>query len=168
MQWACFSCDLAFRIHEIWWRHSFCNYWYTRLMLLLLYWLIMTRPPPPHTTHPTATTIRFGNKIKKCNGWNPFWWFMCCAILVNLSQVNATELHGTEHPSRCHKATSRYLSKCWPRSLSPYGVTRPQWVNLFLITYTWLWSDLFCCDYTMEFLHIIYTWLWFFFIIIIS
>ena len=29
----------------------------------------------------------------------------------------------------CHQATSHYLSKCWPRSLSPYGVTRPQWVN---------------------------------------
>ena len=29
----------------------------------------------------------------------------------------------------CHQATSHYLSQCWPRSLSPYGVTKPQWVN---------------------------------------
>ena len=29
----------------------------------------------------------------------------------------------------CHQATSHYLSQCWPRSLSPYGATRPQWVN---------------------------------------
>ena len=29
----------------------------------------------------------------------------------------------------CHHATSHCLSLCWPRSLSPYGVTRPQWVN---------------------------------------
>ena len=29
----------------------------------------------------------------------------------------------------CRQATSRYLSQCWPRSLSPYGVTRPQWVK---------------------------------------
>ena len=29
----------------------------------------------------------------------------------------------------CHQATSHYLSQCCPRSLSPYGVTRPQWVN---------------------------------------
>ena len=29
----------------------------------------------------------------------------------------------------CHQATSHYLSQCWPRSLSQYGVTRPQWVN---------------------------------------
>ena len=29
----------------------------------------------------------------------------------------------------CHEATSHYLSQCLPRSMSPYGTTRPQWVN---------------------------------------
>ena len=29
----------------------------------------------------------------------------------------------------CRQATSHYLTRCWPRSLPPYGVTRPQWVN---------------------------------------
>ena len=29
----------------------------------------------------------------------------------------------------CRQAISHHLSQCWPRSLSPYGVTRPQWVN---------------------------------------
>ena len=29
----------------------------------------------------------------------------------------------------CRQATSHYLSYCWPRSMSPYGITRPQWVN---------------------------------------
>ena len=29
----------------------------------------------------------------------------------------------------CRQETSHYLSQYWPRSLSPYGVTRPQWVN---------------------------------------
>ena len=29
----------------------------------------------------------------------------------------------------CRQATSHYLSHCWPRPLSPYGVTRPQWVK---------------------------------------
>ena len=27
------------------------------------------------------------------------------------------------------QTTSHYLSQCWPRSLSLYGVTRPEWVN---------------------------------------
>ena len=29
----------------------------------------------------------------------------------------------------CRQATSHYLNQCWPRSLPPYVVTRPQWVN---------------------------------------
>ena len=29
----------------------------------------------------------------------------------------------------CGQATSHYLSQCWPRSMSPNSVTRPQWVN---------------------------------------
>ena len=29
----------------------------------------------------------------------------------------------------CHQAPSHYLSQCWPRSMSPYGITRPQCVN---------------------------------------
>ena len=32
----------------------------------------------------------------------------------------------------CRQATSHYLSQCWLRSLSPYGITRPQWVNIAL------------------------------------
>ena len=29
----------------------------------------------------------------------------------------------------CHQATSHYLNQCWPRSPTPYGITRPQWVK---------------------------------------
>ena len=29
----------------------------------------------------------------------------------------------------CRQAPSHYQSQCWPRSMSPYGVTRPQWAN---------------------------------------
>ena len=29
----------------------------------------------------------------------------------------------------CRQATSHYLSQCWPRSLEPYGINRPQWVT---------------------------------------
>ena len=31
----------------------------------------------------------------------------------------------------CCQATSHYLSQCWPRSMSPYDVTTPQWVKSF-------------------------------------
>ena len=29
----------------------------------------------------------------------------------------------------CHQATSHYLNQCWPRSLPPYDIARPQRVN---------------------------------------
>ena len=29
----------------------------------------------------------------------------------------------------CRQVTSYYLNQYWPRSMSPYGVTRPQWVK---------------------------------------
>ena len=29
----------------------------------------------------------------------------------------------------CHQTTSHYLSQCWPRSLSLYGITKQQWVK---------------------------------------
>ena len=29
----------------------------------------------------------------------------------------------------CRQAPSHYLSQCWPRSLSPYGIIELQWVN---------------------------------------
>ena len=29
----------------------------------------------------------------------------------------------------CRQTTSHYLSQCWPRSMTPCGVTRPQWVK---------------------------------------
>ena len=36
----------------------------------------------------------------------------------------------------CHQAISHYLNQCWPRSISPYGITRPQWVKW----YWWSWK----------------------------
>ena len=32
----------------------------------------------------------------------------------------------------CRQATSHYLGQCWPRSVSPNGVTRPQWVKFWM------------------------------------
>ena len=36
----------------------------------------------------------------------------------------------------CRQATSHYPSQYWPRSMSPYGVTKPQWVLLCNTTRT--------------------------------
>ena len=36
----------------------------------------------------------------------------------------------------CRQTTSRYLSQCWTRFMSPYGVTKPQWVNRLPVPYS--------------------------------
>ena len=36
------------------------------------------------------------------------------------------------------QATSHYLSQCWPSFMLPYGVTRPQWVNIVIPEYSYL------------------------------
>ena len=37
----------------------------------------------------------------------------------------------------CRQAASHYLNQCWPRYSTPYGVTRPQWVNRPIILNQW-------------------------------
>ena len=51
----------------------------------------------------------------KVNAPRPHWW------LVNVDSGNGLVPSGNSH----------YLSQCWPRSMSPHGVTTPQWVNGF-------------------------------------
>ena len=45
----------------------------------------------------------------------------------------------------CHQATSLYLSQCWPRFMSKYGVSGRRWV-IFFLNGTSL--TLFCMKYT--------------------
>ena len=35
----------------------------------------------------------------------------------------------------CRQATSHYLSQCWPKSMLPNGITRPQWINSSHLSY---------------------------------
>ena len=62
---------------------------------------------------------------------------------VSLIKVPSDECHWTLYYSDdkstlvqvmawCRQTTSHYLGQCWPRSMSPNGVTRPQWVNNYL------------------------------------
>ena len=59
----------------------------------------------------------------------------------------------------CRQAASHYLSQCCPRSLSPYGVTRPQWVNITYhrsekgVPWTALFITQFLCLETIDNTH---------------
>ena len=58
-------------------------------------------------------------------------WSISCKILLKLMPMDLTDGKSTLVPvmAWCRQATSHYLSQCWPRSMPPCGITRPQWVN---------------------------------------
>ena len=58
-------------------------------------------------------------------------WIISCEIAVRWMSLDLTDDKSTlvQVMAWGHQAPSHYLSQCWHRSMSPYGVTRPQWVN---------------------------------------
>ena len=58
-------------------------------------------------------------------------WVISCEIALIWMSLDFTDDQSTlvQVMAWCHQATSHYLSQCWPRSLSPYGITRPQSVK---------------------------------------
>ena len=53
----------------------------------------------------------------------------------------------------CRQAPSHYLKQCWPRSMSPYGITRPQWVNSkekLCAGFSFFFNDAYFVDYICE------------------
>ena len=75
-------------------------------------------------------------------------WGISCEIALIWISLDFTDDQSTlvQVMAWCHQATSHYLSQCWPRSPSPCGVTRPQWVNFQgrdkLIFWLWLWAPM--------------------------
>ena len=58
------------------------------------------------------------------------WDISCKIALIWMSLDFADDLSTlVQVMACCRQATSHYLSQCWPRSMSPNGVTRSQWVN---------------------------------------
>ena len=58
-------------------------------------------------------------------------WGISCELALRWMSRDLTDDKSTlvHVMAWCRQAASHYLSQCWPRSLSPYGITRPQWVN---------------------------------------
>ena len=58
-------------------------------------------------------------------------WGISCEIAPIWMSLNFTDDQSAlvQVMAWCCQATSHYLSPCWPRSLSPYGVTKPECVN---------------------------------------
>ena len=62
-------------------------------------------------------------------------WCISCEIAIRWISLDFTDDQSTlvQVMAWCCQATSHYLSQRWPRSLSPYGVTRPKRVNKSLV-----------------------------------
>ena len=59
-------------------------------------------------------------------------WSISCKIALKWMPMDLTDGKSTlvQAMAWCHQASSHYLNQCWPRSPTPYGITRPQWVNI--------------------------------------
>ena len=59
-------------------------------------------------------------------------WGISYEIALRWMPVDLTDDKSTlvQVMAWCHHATSHYLSQCWPRSMSPNSVTRPEWVKI--------------------------------------
>ena len=58
-------------------------------------------------------------------------WGISCEISLIWMSLDFTDNQSTvvQVMAWCRQTTGHYLSQCWPRSLSPYGVTRPQLIE---------------------------------------
>ena len=82
---------------------------------------------------PLSFGSNFKNVISKDMLWIRFM-SMFCKVVPRWMPQNTFDDKSTlaQIMAWCHQAPSHYLSQCWPRSMLPYGVTRPQWVNYLL------------------------------------
>ena len=64
-------------------------------------------------------------RILVIDGWGISYEIALIWMSLNLTDDQSTFV---QVMAWCCQATSHYPSQCWPKCLSPYGVTRPQWV----------------------------------------
>ena len=67
-------------------------------------------------------------KLTSVNGG----WGISCEIALKWMSLDLDDYQSilVQVMAWCRQATSHYLSQCWPRSMSPNGITRTQWVKL--------------------------------------
>ena len=58
-------------------------------------------------------------------------WGISCETAIRWLQQSFTGDKSTliHVMAWCHQETSHFLSQCWPRSMLPFGINVPQWVN---------------------------------------
>ena len=66
----------------------------------------------------------------KTNDWGIF-----CEIDHKLMPLDLFDVKSTlaQLMALCRQATNYYLRQCWPRYMSPHGVTRPKWISYVIV-----------------------------------
>ena len=105
--------------------------WSAAMLLILCSWNIMASASDRLTHWPLGD---FDKKFRQIifklilviEGWS-----ISCEIAIRWMPLDLTDDESTlvQVMAWCRQATSHYLNQCWPNSMPPYGVTRPQWVN---------------------------------------
>ena len=119
-------------------------------------------PPPPHIKHiciflHTKVAHVFNSLApgrSECDYKNGIFNLVLLTVIFRSSHDNALQWMPQELTDDkstlvqvmvwCRQATSHYLSQCWPRSLLPYVVTRPQWVKT--IPHVRQWDIYLMCE----------------------
>ena len=129
------------------WRLGTCRW---NLRMPNLQWVAMTWL---NSLAPGKSEWNFRYVIFKWNLVVAGWGISCEIALIGMS-LDFTDDQSTlvQVMAWCRQATSHYLSQCWPRSLSPYGVTdtRPQWIKDSVSTSNMVVNSLRLCN---AFLH---------------
>ena len=85
-------------------------------------WLVIWEPDPRESSAIPLFVQLLGPANNKGNTKAPHYWSIARGFTFDWW-----------FPSqRYRQATSHYLNECWPRFLPPYGVTRPQWINILM------------------------------------
>ena len=92
--------------------------------------ICITRPQCVNLLAPGRCSSIFKYVLFKHFIWTNMWNSICEIVLIWIPMGLIDNKSALDQVMAwCHQATSHYLEQCWPSSATPYGVTRPQWVN---------------------------------------
>ena len=124
IQWKSFFCNYSPGYHIA---IRFCkcqNHKHSCCIIWTIFWLSLNSLAPGKFEWNFRYLIL--QIISLLNGWG-----ISCELALRWMPLDLTDYKSTlvQVMTWCHQATSHYLSQCYPRSKSPNGITRPQWVN---------------------------------------
>ena len=122
--------------------HTFYQ-WVLLLMMMCILLLLFTCSS---TRTLSVCMIAFNSLAPGRFEWNFRWfifkvisvvdsWGIDCEIALRWMSLDLTDDKSTlvQVMAWRHQATSHYLNQYWLRYLTPYGVTRPQWLTMYMV-----------------------------------